>query len=60
MNLLNTAIFIAVLVALPWASDTAFTYTVSSAKGLGRRFDGVGALSGGGCSTRLLADYNAT
>ena len=34
------------------------TYTVSRAGGLSRRFDGIGGLSGGGCSTRLLADYS--
>jgi galactosylceramidase len=60
MNLVNTVAFIAVLIVLPWASNAAFTYNVSSAGGLGRRFDGMGGLSGGGCSTRLLADYNAT
>lgn len=36
------------------------TYTVSKAAGVGRRFDGIGGLSGGGCSTRLLADYSNT
>ncbi|CAF1193727.1 unnamed protein product [Adineta ricciae] len=32
---------------------------VSKATGLGRRFDGIGGLSGGGCVTRLLADYKS-
>ena len=48
------------LLAISWMSNGAFTYSVSRAGGLGRRFDGIGALSGGGCSTRLLTDYNST
>ena len=40
-------------------SGAAFTYTVSKASGLGKRLDGVGGLSGGGCITRLLPDYDS-
>lgn len=40
-------------------SDAAFTYNISKATGLSRRFDGIGGISGGGCTTRLLADYNS-
>jgi galactosylceramidase len=50
---------VAVLMGLLSTSGAAFIYNVSSAGGLGRRFDGIGGLSGGGCTTRLLADYSA-
>lgn len=36
------------------ASDT---YTVDDSLGLGRRFDGIGGLSGGGATSRLLVNY---
>nr|XP_034327074.1 galactocerebrosidase isoform X1 [Crassostrea gigas] len=36
------------------ASDT---YTVDDSSGLGRRFDGIGGLSGGGATSRLLVNY---
>jgi len=50
-----------IVVALISISTVASSiYPISRAKGLGQRFDGIGAISGGGCSTRLLADYNAT
>lgn len=49
-----------ILVVLLTGLSSASTYSVSKAVGLSRRFDGVGGLSGGGCSTRLLADYNST
>src|SRR5271156_2564505 len=32
-------------------------YNVSVSSGLGPRFDGIGALSGGGCTSRMLVDY---
>ena len=56
--LINTLAIIITLVTLPSTSGVNFTYTVSSAGRLGRRFDGIGALSGGGCVTRLLVDYD--
>jgi galactosylceramidase len=59
MVLINIVATIAIFVTLLSTSDAAFTYTISKTEGLGRRFDGIGGLSGGGCSTRLLADYNA-
>jgi galactosylceramidase len=54
----SNIIAIVVLIALPSMYNANFTYVISSAEGLGRRFDGVGGLSGGGCSSRLLADYS--
>lgn len=36
------------------ASDA---YTVDDSSGLGRRFDGIGGLSGGGATSRLLVNY---
>ncbi|XP_022080635.1 galactocerebrosidase-like isoform X1 [Acanthaster planci] len=35
----------------------ASQYTISDASGLGRRFDGIGGLSGGGATSRLLVNY---
>src|ERR1700722_19452263 len=32
-------------------------YPISMSKGLGPIFDGIGALSGGGCTSRMLVDY---
>lgn len=52
------AVVVAVFVALESIDSANFTYIISSAEGLGRRFDGVGGLSGGGCSSRLIADYS--
>lgn len=59
MKPIKAIVFITLLFTSLSISNAAFTYTVSKATGLGRRFDGIGGLSGGGCSTRLLADYNA-
>ncbi len=56
--MMNVITVVAVLVTLLPASVAASTYMVSSTGGVGRRFDGIGGLSGGGCSTRLLADYS--
>jgi galactosylceramidase len=55
----NITIVIVVFLTLLSTSAAAPTYAISMAGGLGRRFDGIGGLSGGGCSTRLLADYNS-
>ena len=38
-----------------WQSDVS--YDISDASGLGRRFDGIGGLSGGGATSRLLVNY---
>jgi len=59
MMLINTVAIIAVLIAFPSTRNAAFTYTISSAGRLDRRFDGVGGLSGS-CSTCLLANCSAT
>ena len=32
-------------------------YNISQAHGLSHRFDGIGALSGGGCTSRMFVDY---
>jgi galactosylceramidase len=58
MRLTKVVAFV-VLITLVWTAAADPTYNVSMAGGLGRRFDGIGGLSGGGCSTRLLADYSA-
>jgi galactosylceramidase len=59
MILVNTVFVISVLITPFLMSGAAFTYTVSKATGLGKRLDGVGGLSGGGCITRLLPDYDS-
>ena len=56
-GLIQVITFITLLIL---TCSAASSYTVSKTGGLGRRFDGIGGLSGGGCSTRLLADYNTT
>ena len=56
-KLTNTVAVVALLITLPSTSDATSTYAVSSAGGLGRRFDGIGALSAGRCG--LFADYSA-
>src|SRR5215831_14387390 len=43
----------------PPAVAATITITVNGTQG-GRTFDGIGAISGGGGNTRLLADYPAT
>ena len=35
----------------------ANTYAVTDEQGLGRVFEGIGAISGGGATSRLLLDY---
>jgi hypothetical protein len=45
-----------VLVAFPATANAATAITVNGSSG-GRVFDGVGAISGGGGNSRLLADY---
>jgi len=53
-----TLIAVTFLVIIISTCNGAFLYPVSKAGGLGRKLDGVGGLSGGGCVSRLLADYN--
>ena len=42
------------LFPLPTSSTV---YNISQSQGLSHRFDGIGALSGGGCTSRLFVDY---
>ncbi len=58
MLLINVITVVTVLTIVQSTSAIASTYIVSSTGGVSRRFDGIGGLSGGGCSTRLLADYS--
>merc|ERR1719428_569871 len=39
------------------ATVASATYTIDDAPGLGLRWEGVGAISGGGATTKLLMDY---
>jgi galactosylceramidase len=55
----NAVIVVVVLVIFLSTSDAAFRYNVSKADGLGRRFDGMGGLSGGAASA-LLRYYSPT
>src|SRR2546430_873833 len=48
-----------VLALLPATSAHAATSITINGTGSGRRFDGVGAISGGGGTSRLLPDYPA-
>jgi galactosylceramidase len=52
----NTVVVITVLFTFFSTSGAAFTYSISKAAGLGRRFDGIGGLSAGRCG--LIADYS--
>lgn len=40
------------------SSALGTTYVVDDADGLGLRWEGVGAISGGGATSKLLRDYN--
>uniref|UniRef100_A0A3P9LK04 Galactocerebrosidase n=1 Tax=Oryzias latipes TaxID=8090 RepID=A0A3P9LK04_ORYLA len=51
-----SAVFVAALLASP-RSSSADTYVLSDDGGLGRDFDGIGGLSGGGATSRLLVNY---
>jgi galactosylceramidase len=57
MILMKAVAIIAVLITLLSTTDGAYTYNVSSIGGLGRRFDGIGGLSGGGCTTRITVRF---
>ncbi|XP_068253479.1 galactocerebrosidase-like [Nyctibius grandis] len=39
------------------AALSTATYVLDDAGGLGRQFDGIGAISGGGATSRLLVNY---
>jgi len=54
----TAALATSLAVATPTAAQAAVAITVDGTK-LGRTFDGVGAISGGGGNTRLLLDYPA-
>ena len=58
MARIYNAALITVLLTFVTICRGASTYVVSIAGGVGQRFDGVGGLSGGGCTSRLLADYS--
>ena len=46
------------VLALPLPSSAApLSVTLTTAGGLGKRFDGVGAISGGGATSKLLGNY---
>jgi hypothetical protein len=53
VKLLPVAAALAVAAGLP-----ATSYWIDDSKGLGRRFDGIGGLSGGGATTRQLFNYS--
>lgn len=38
---------------------TPYSYPVDDTPGLGLRWEGVGAISGGGATTKLLMDYDS-
>jgi hypothetical protein len=56
MTLFNAVVVVAALITLLLTTDATYVYNVSSTGGLDRHFDGIGGLSGGDCSTSLLAD----
>lgn len=58
MILVTAFIVISIHTLFVCTDSASFTYNVSKAGGLGRKLDGVGGLSGGGCVSRLLADYS--
>jgi galactosylceramidase len=51
------SLWLVLALIFPASSVLGAVYPVSLQSGLGRRFDGVGALSGGGCTSRMLVDY---
>lgn len=55
----DTVLLIGTALVLLGTYHAESTYNVSKMNGVGRRFDGVGGLSGGGCVTRLLPDYGS-
>ena len=49
-----------VIISIAAVAATALaanTYAVTDERGLGRVFEGIGAISGGGATSRLLLDY---
>ena len=53
MTQLSTQLHLVILVALQIAVINGQTYILDDSKGLGRRFDGIGGLSGGGVSRAI-------
>uniref|UniRef100_A0A3B3DSA9 Galactocerebrosidase n=1 Tax=Oryzias melastigma TaxID=30732 RepID=A0A3B3DSA9_ORYME len=51
-----SAVFVSALLG-SLRSSSADSYVLSDDKGLGRDFDGIGGLSGGGATSRLLVNY---
>ncbi|XP_041827503.1 galactocerebrosidase isoform X2 [Melanotaenia boesemani] len=54
---LSAGLLSAVLLFLLAESSSGQTYPLSDGGGLGRQFDGIGGLSGGGATSRLLVNY---
>jgi hypothetical protein len=46
-----------VVAPAPTPSQLVTTYTMNATGGLGQRFDGIGAISGGGATSKLLVSY---
>lgn len=55
----TNALALALLVG-PATLALASPYAIDDSKGLGLRWEGVGAISGGGATTKLLMDYDKT
>lgn len=48
---------VSVTLAAPQLSKVGGTYNFDDSNGLGRKFDGIGGLSGGGATSKLLVNY---
>ncbi|KAM8913501.1 galactocerebrosidase isoform 1-T1 [Spinachia spinachia] len=57
MGLRELAAVAALVLSLSMALDSSPRYILSDGQGLGRAFDGIGGLSGGGATSRLLVNY---
>ncbi|XP_037342516.2 galactocerebrosidase isoform X2 [Pungitius pungitius] len=57
MELRKLAVVAALVLGLTGALSSSTSYVLSDAQGLGRLFDGIGGLSGGGATSRLLVNY---
>ncbi|XP_061605379.1 galactocerebrosidase [Phyllopteryx taeniolatus] len=53
----GSLVFLGTFWSLLVVSCVSQTYVLNDAEGLGRVFDGIGGLSGGGATTRLLVNY---
>ncbi|XP_033844327.1 galactocerebrosidase isoform X2 [Periophthalmus magnuspinnatus] len=54
----QTAPLVLLLILVTLDFNSAETYVLDDKNGLGRVFDGIGGLSGGGATTRLLVNYD--